>query len=778
MSMGKGQNWWRTFRVSIGVGLFIGLLGALAVGNLIERGSSSDGTGATPEQNRTFAVVLLVCMAVGGAAAPVVMVRRMRRRDAKDASGTGAHTSPTANTSPQTASHASGAGSLATTSQTHTGGESSTTNLSFHVVSHPQPYQPPIIERPQEEDPNDSEALISVLEDLYTQKTPQEILPRILKDIVQRAPVKSTRPFKLSAYRSEGPVGAEGTCAAGWTFYFVREDERLGCIAIVTGRELSLQFGSTVDVEVPFSLGEMDAAVDPNELVLPDLQQALALVREGVEEAAEMGLYARVSLPDTVLLYRREPIAIAEVVRVGTRLIFRNAEGFAERLAQTKEASGAIERWPVDAISAWWREAPIENSALAAVAEREGARIAFESGDLVFYRRLGRGLFNEHGSATTRVVEQAILAAIREEATEEAKMLTRVLAFVPVGTAIARLHTLANTHDESVRSTAQRMYIARRSRTLGARFEPVEALNFKELYAAMGRPDVHSVTLHSETFDIRKSLLAKLAEIRLPTHRLRVITSRRSPRSNEKGEHNIVARKGLITGAYLRAAEGGDCEGLLVVIPTPVPVYVLHLAGSAAETFVQRVRRQGLVYTREMLLEGLKQRERKHLPALHLAVSYVKLWDPEDLPEDIGELLIGAYREFPRVWQLRQSIIEALEYIPVTETLSVDAPSPALPEEGSEQDADDTATSGVAPVDVFLETELEQLRNPVTKQEHTLVARMREVRARRRGERITTVQTAISMTGVHELLVEDPAEDESFESGPVEVVEPPEGDAT
>lgn len=740
MKLVKDSN--KNFLAPVALGLFIGLVGSIAVGKIL---GGEDGP-----TNKEFGIVLGTCLLLGGGLTPLLMRWLRKRRIEKQQ-----RVLPTTGVVTSTVGTTTGSTSLSSGVTQKSGVVTTTdtvsTQQSFDIICKPQPYKPPMIERAPGEDPWASDALVTVLEDIYCKKRPDEIVPRIIKDIVSRAPAKSDSRFKLSAIRSEGPVLEDGSCTAGWTFFFVREDERLGCIATVTGRELSLQFGSTTDVEIPFSLGDVDSTADLGKDEVPDISAALAAVYAGVPEANHLPLYVRATLPDSVFVYTRDPLVIADVGIVGAKYILRNAEGFQEQLQANEERRQGMEHWSVEELLTWYRTREVLSPHLQVVMDREGSELARLSGDKILLRRIGRGLHTAHGPMTVRILEEAIQAALREDDVEEAKFLIRCMAFVPNATAIARLHTLSNTLDERVRGVATKLFSARRERSLGVRFDPVEELNFKELRAAMGRPQLVTIALRSRSYDIRESLLKALGELRLQTKRVRVITSRRVPKKEDAGQINITLRKGLITAAYLRAAEGGDCEGLLCVVPTPVPAYVLHLAGSAAEVFVQRIRRQGLEYTREMLIEDLQQRERQQLPALHRAVTYLKIWDPENPPPEVAKSLIDAYRSYPRAWQLRQSIIEALEYAPRAEHVEGDYEAELREEQIVEE------------VDDFLEGELDHLRNPVTtmeKRTHTLLT---EILARRKGEGSSVVQSVISMTASLELLTADEIEEEENE---------------
>lgn len=599
----------------------------------------------------------------------------------------------------------------------------------FKLECQAQSYAPTHILRPADEDAFATEALVTVLEDLYTRKSPREIVPRILKDVANRAPMKtddryklSDGRFKLSAFRSEGPVTVEGVCAAGWTFYFVREDDRLGCVATVTDREVSLQYGSTTDVEIPY--------VDDGTDAVPDVAAAVRAVCSSTPECGKFDLYVRATLPDAVFVYVRDPVVIADVAVGPDTVSIRNVDSFQKRLLQYEARHLDCDRWSVDDVLQWFRQSTTPNDSLHAFLSAEGAKVGFVHGEKIVFRRLGRGLYAVHGASALRELEQALAVALKSDVVAEALFIVRLIAYIPSGASTARLHNLANTADDRLRKLAGQLFQSRRHRELGVRFDPIEAMNFKELREAMGKDTLRTVALQARGYNVRSSILERLASIRLMTTRIRVVTG---GRSNRRGlQAPSVLESGLITGAYMRVPQG-DTEAFLAVMPAPVPAYVLHIAGSAADTFKERIERVGLLYTEAMLLQDLAQFDRMHLSSFHRAVVYLSMWDPENPPPDRSATLIEAYHAHAKVWQLRAAIVEALEH---------------APKMGDAPDSDPLATT----VDAFLRQASERLESATAEQDLRLRAVLARVLIQRGVDRVSLSQSVMSMPGAQETL--------------------------
>lgn len=691
--------------IQAAVGGFIGFVLLLVWGERLNDYSSTRA-----------AVLILTQIAVGAfvgaVVVPKVVLRRKARQIGRTTSVTQAIGTQPVHTGTTSVSLSGSTGSS----------ESIGPSKPFKLECQPQAYAPTLIVRPADEDGFATEALVTVLEDLYTRKSPREIVPRVLKDVVNRSPMKSEARFKLSAFRSEGPVTVEGVCAAGWTFYFVREDDRLGCVATVTDREVSLQYGSTTDVEIPY----IDDGVD----AVPDVAGAVRAVCASSPECAQWDLYVRATLPDAVFVYVRDPVVIADVAVGAEAVSIRNLESFQKRVAHYEERRLAFDRWSVDDVLHWFRDGTTSNDTLRGFLSADGAKVGIAHGDKVVFRRLGRGLYAEHGALALRELEVALSQALKADALPEATFVVQLIAYIPSGAATARLHNLSNTTDDRLRKLCSQLFQNRRKRELGVRPDPIEAMNYKELREAMGKDTLRTVALQAKGYNVRKAILERLGSIRLMTTRVRVVTGGRSQRKDANAP--TVLENGLITGAYLRVP-AGDTEAFLCVMPAPVPAYVLHIAGSAADTFKERIERLGLLYTEAMLLQDLASFDRLHLPAFHRAVVYLSMWDPENPPPDRSATLIEAYKEHTKVWQLRIAIVEAFEH---------------APKMGDSVDTDGIAST----VDAFLRQESDRLEGATTEQDVRLRSVVARVLVQRGVDRVSMSQSVISMPGAHEAL--------------------------
>lgn len=478
----------------------------------------------------------------------------------------------------------------------------------------------------------DLAARVPVPERVFGRLTAVEIRDRLLPEVEQRCPanareLKEKPKFELNAYRSEGPVAENGTCAHGWTFYFVDGRIGLGCVATASEREISLQYHTAATFHKPAREG----FVNPGE--------AVRVVRSEIEELGDEPLYVRINLPDDVLVYVRDPIAIADVDLVSETV--RNAKAFRQVLDARIDAKRDVERWPVEALWAWYQTDEAGGGlarALSAEAELGEKLRRFES-DVM--RRAGRAMIAAQGADVVGMLDERIRSALNDGRQEDARLAIRLLAWTPTGLATARLHTLVNTIEEpALRTLAEEFFTSRRRRQLGVRPDPVEPLNFAEIRMAMGKMQHVPVPLKS-TYDPESELIKPLAEIGLKQTRARALA----------GNANLVLT------AYLRP-DRGDTEALLTSTPVPVPCHMLHLIGSASETFAQRVEQAGLCYTDEDLNHDLSSGSPRKI---HRAALYLSALQRSS-PQGIAPLITG-YKKGRLDRNLRRAVIAAMELI-------------------------------------------------------------------------------------------------------------------
>lgn len=602
-----------------------------------------------------------------------------------------------------------------------------TTKLSAVVTRHdvffqPLPHRPPKVSLTNEgdfDDPWAHDKLGDIMEDVFAKlllKDFDELVARVREEVRKHAKGESDARFRLSAFRSEGPVTPEGHCETGWTLYFVREDESHGCVAIVTRHELSMQFASTKEVELPYTLEEGQSTAPVEVAQLPDLTQTMSLVQREIPSTENHPLYVRGLSSNNVLVYTENAEAIAEVILDDEGLKLTNGPQFAGRLREMQATSVQTERWGFPEVIAWFRNDELSNDDLQALKESAGAEAGFRSGDNVVFRRLGRGLHVFYGAKLTAALDVALNDALAHDAVEEAKMLLRCLAFVPTMAAMARLHSFSQKQDERIRAFATEMFTARRKRLHSTEVDLLDHLNFPDLQRAKGITRVDSIGVLTKSNDFRRDVLDRLArDLNLYVHRIRVITHRATPLDNPDYS---ATRDGLITAAWLRT-KNGDCDVQINLIPVPRLVQYWYISGSAAWSVLRDIRRMDQQYTQERLASTLRNigesydesfdetsslRLSRRMPVLSThadfleAVFMLQVWDPEKRPPHAARDLMRAYRsDFTKnAWQLKQFIIDTLIFIRDTS-----------PHTSTEEQPEESATA----IEAFLNEVLADERN-------------------------------------------------------------------
>lgn len=645
--------------IPIGVGLFVGMLGSIAVGKLVLKGNA--------QSDYKFAAILVACLLVSTAITGVTM-RAMRSQRERRSTEEQLRAEQLARGDFDTKA-------MSTSSITIRRPRSITTALvGLHDIRYePLPYRPPRVHLTGEEaflDPYANDKLVNVMEDVYTKLPLTDIVPRVRKEVAENARGDSEQRFRLSVFRSEGPVTNSGRCGTGWTFYFVREDESHGCIATATRHELSMQYASTKDVELAYTLDDTPSTAPFEVESLPDIVEILALVHDEVPESQDVPLYVRGLPPNNVLVYTEDVSAIADIMVEGDTLRLTNRAQFAERLKERQARSNDLEQWTVDDVLSRYRQGESQSDAFRNMMERAGADVAFTSGDKLLFRRIGRGLHVAHGDQLTPLLDAAIADALRNEQFDEAKLLVRCLAFVPTAAAMARLHSFSQKIDENIRPFVVDMFQARRRRLHGTETDLIDRLDFKELQRAKGFTRVVSMGINYRKQNLRDDILDRLArDLNLHVYRIRVVTHRtnykKTIRYDGKEEEYSALRHGMITGAWFRT-ENGDCEVQINVIPSPVLVQYWYLSGPAAWSVARDLRRmKDLEYTREQLLENLAGIGAGRRSELMRSVLTLQIWDPAVRPPGVVKHLVSAYRSdvSRHAWQLRQFIIDTLIYI-------------------------------------------------------------------------------------------------------------------
>ena len=508
----------------------------------------------------------------------------------------------------------------------------------------------------------DGAARTAKLEGVLARMGVEQVLERVLSDVNGRCPpiARDHRPtFAVTGFRSEGPLTPEGISAQGWTFYFVDGDLGLGCVATNTDREVSLQYHTAVTFHRPVREERRSPA------------EAMRIALEALPELAAHELWIRVSLPDEVLLFVRDPLVVIDVDL--DRGVVRNAEAVRPLLATHAERRAPLERFRLSSILAWSRGDVVESSAtvgdagaahgpLTATAAGDGAEAAEDGtsgddfgkaiGDRVFaedlrtftlpaLQRTTRALMRGEGSALPALLEAVVARSISEgTAHEDGTLALWLLAAHPSGLATARLHGLSCTlEDPALRALADDLFTRRRRRELGVAPDPIGQLRLPQLQAAMGTSGLIAVPLLS-TYDPERALLEKLERLGLRLSRTRWVS----------GDSKL-----LLT-AYLRST-GDGTDGMMTSIPLPMPCHMLHLVGPNAAELERRVRQAGVVYTEDARTRDL-QSNNPH--AVHRAAMYLTALR-EASPVG-SEPLLGAYQRGRLDVNLRRAVLNALEY--------------------------------------------------------------------------------------------------------------------
>jgi hypothetical protein len=500
----------------------------------------------------------------------------------------------------------------------------------MRVRSHTAPMSPPDLELKLLIEEYDYNARVPVIEGVLEKLPFRDLLDRVAKEALLRVPRTVADPrLTLIAYRSEGPVTDDGRSPLGWTFYFVDGRVGLACTASSTRREISLIYQTAPSWYRPRSCEPRDPA------------QAISLVRAALPELDGRELYVRFNLPSDTFVYARAPFAIVDVDVDGG--VVRNLETLRVRLAN--DAPRIEESFALDELQAWFRgEVPPPESGLARALVDPAFAEGLRTLDSRAMTRAAAAAFHAEGPDLVARIEENIELADDAAAME----LVHLLGRLPTGLAGVALQRLAaSARNPRIRSTADELVGARRSGRMGVSFDPIEALNFAEVRALMGKEPVLGVPLRS-TYDVEGELLAPLREMGLQVTRLR----------------RLAGESELVLGAYLRP-ETGDTEGLLTSTPLPVACHILHLVGSGATDIQRKLERAGLVYRPGDLRDDLMSRQphRVHVAALYVAAMRMDR-------DEFVEPLIAVYARARTDRSLRRAILQALEPITTSPSLN------------------------------------------------------------------------------------------------------------
>lgn len=495
-------------------------------------------------------------------------------------------------------------------------------------VTFPKPPQsPPDMELELLIDNYDDTARCNVIEGVLSKLDLKGLIDRIVTEANGRAPRNAKNPqLKVTCFRSEGPIRSDGLCEDGWSFDLIDPELGLGAYAVATRDSLSIHYFTAV------------THFDPVSRDLPNLPDALDHLYEQCPELSELPLYLRYTHHDELLLYPRDLSFILDVDISSGRV--RNLAGIKEAMEDRITRGSSLEAFDFESILEWSKGGEPEDPVFAAAIEdkefADGLRTFKENTML----RTGRALLAQHGPGIVRMILERVMDVDDDV---DPRLEAHLLAHIPNGLAVAALHDITSTAPEdATRSEAAALYTSYRKGERTLNVDPVGQLDFVASRNLMGKIDHRVVPLRS-SFAPEEELIAPLDdEIGLTPVRKRLLS----------GDSHLGLE------IYLRP-ERGESEALVVASPLPVPCYVLHIIGGAADTFAERTEKAGLTYGKSTLLQDLKSTvpTRVHRAALYLAA----LERPS--PTGVDEL-VEAYRKGRADRNLRRAVILALSRTP------------------------------------------------------------------------------------------------------------------
>lgn len=412
---------------------------------------------------------------------------------------------------------------------------------------------------------------VPAIEGVLTRLVFSELLERVRTELRERCPRTPHEPrFHLTWWSSEGPLTEEGACAHGWTFRFADHRLGLGCLVLVTRQEMQLIYHSMATSW----LAEGEPSSDPLQALQLAYRLAPALEGRSLRICGAPPSEVWVLDHTTRRLVELDPAQ--EILRNPSVL-----EGIEE--AQGRRAIA------LDDVLAFLRgEDPPPTTSPAASRAREVFAATLLDADYLSDLRTfrdgalkstSRRLMRYHGPA----FGEELLSRV-ESCGEPAERiaLTHLVGWLPTPLALAWLQRLAvSTSDPDVKVLAETLGRKRRPFWLEERHELFFGHELLVSRRRMGKSQHRVVPLKS-VYDLEEGLLQPLVRTGLRVTRRRYLSGTAE----------------LVLGAGLRSVRG-DTEAILVSMPVPLPCHVLHLVGSGADTFAQRIEREELVYTDE-----------------------------------------------------------------------------------------------------------------------------------------------------------------------------------
>ena len=403
----------------------------------------------------------------------------------------------------------------------------------------------------------DAYARVALSEGSLLEYPLDELRERACVRATDHAPVPAPGPdFRLSYFRSEGPLADNGRSPSGWTFVFVDGEIGIKAEVLITATEILLIYRTAVSypkTEVPQLLSS---------------RVALEAVKETFPKLAGERFYLRANPPTSYCIFVRSPL------------------WFVALDEKTGEVLGS-EYLPPFPSQRYTRDLSVkELISILQSDESSDLKTSLVKLDPVTLREVGKQLFDRHGPPVVDELTNAIRACERD-GSAGADALLNITSRVPSGLAVLALDLLAGELEGEAKTLASTLFDRRRRQELNIYPDPIEPLLLEESMTLLGLGANRRVPLHS-TFDPETDLLPPLEAIGLQTTRIRLLS----------GDTELFLSAMLRTTDKLTKA-------LLSSSPLPIPCHILRIVGEAADTVADLLEASELCYSVDEIVSDI-----------------------------------------------------------------------------------------------------------------------------------------------------------------------------
>ena len=453
----------------------------------------------------------------------------------------------------------------------------------------------------------DAYARVALTEGSLLEYPLEDLEGRAREQATDHAPVSSLGlDFKLTYFRSEGPLSDNGRSPSGWTFVFVDGEVGIKAEVLITATDILLIYRTAVSYP----------KTENRELL--SSRKALAAAKEAFPKLKDEHFYLRANPPTVYNLFVRSPLWFAAL----------------------DDESGEVlgpDLLPPFPTQRYRRTLTVKDLlALLRSDEDSYLKAGLLKHDPELLRDTGKQLFNQYGPPVVDELTNAIRGCVRE-GSAGADTLLHITSRVPSGLAVLALHQLAGELEGETRDLATGLFDQRRRQELDIFPDPIEPLLLEVSMSLMGRGASRQLPLHS-TFDPETDLLPPLEAIGLRTSRVRLLS----------GDTELFLSAVLTTSDKLT-------EALLSSSPLPIPCHILRIVGDEANTVADLVEASELCYSEdEIVSDALGGRP----TSVHRAAIYIAALGL-DRPE-IFDAMTEAIDHHKSNVELRKACIAAL----------------------------------------------------------------------------------------------------------------------